>query len=49
MARAVRENMPDARVTGYDQSEAVRQRARELDLGKNECAASKACASAQGH
>jgi len=32
VARAVRENMPDVRLTGYDQSEAVRQRALELDL-----------------
>src|SRR5687767_8177065 len=32
IARAVREEMPDARVTGYDASEAVRRRARELEL-----------------
>ena len=32
IARSVREAMPEVHLTGYDSSESVRQRARELDL-----------------
>jgi cyclohexadieny/prephenate dehydrogenase len=32
IARAVREHMPEVRLSGYDLSESVRQRARELNL-----------------